>query len=135
MALSNFDSKHVGPVNSDDISSVIGIGGGEARCAPYTGTKALMLAVLEDAIRAYLSPEPRARVEAEQWVLSRQRRSVFSFTVVCETLGFEPEAVAAALLRMRADGESAPRAIRRSRPNVRRTARLQPRKASKPFSG
>ena len=123
MALSNFDSKHAGPVNTDDISSFIGIGGGEARCAPYTGTKALMLAVLEDAIRAYLSPEPRARVEAEQWVLSRQRRSVFSFTVVCETLGLEPKAVRVALRRMRVQ-EVGPDHIPRSRPNARRRSGL-----------
>src|SRR5262249_27012631 len=72
------------------------------RTAPYTGTKALMLAVLEDAIRSYLSPDQRARGEAESWVLSRQRRSVFSFVVVCETLGLEPKAVRAPLRGPRA---------------------------------
>jgi hypothetical protein len=123
VALSNFDSKQVGPVNTDDISSLIGIGGGEARTAPYTGTKALMLAVLEDAIRAFLSPEPRARVEAEQWVFSRQLRSVFSFTVVCETLGLEPKAVRVALRRMRVQ-EVGPDHIPRSRPNSRRRSGL-----------
>ena len=111
-------------MNSDDLASLIGIGGGESRSAPYTGTKALMLAVLEDAIRSYLSPEPRARGEAETWVLSRQRRSVFSFIVVCETLGLEPKAVRTALRRLRAQSIS-PAHIPRTRPNARRRTGLR----------
>lgn len=121
--MSNFDSKHSWPVTGDDIAALIGVGGGEARSAPYTGTKALMLAVLEDAIRAYLSHEPRARAEAEQWVVSRQRRSVFSFAVVCETLGLEPKAVRAALRRLRAQQVTAAD-IPRTRPNARRRGGL-----------
>lgn len=123
VGLSNFDSKHLGGVNVDDLASLIGIGGGESRSAPYTGTKALMLAVLEDAIRSYLSPEPRARSEAEGWVMSRQRRSVFSFIVVCETLGLEPKAVRAALRRLLAQ-QISPDHIPRSRPNARRRTGL-----------
>ena len=123
MGLSNFDTKESGGVNSDDVAALIGIGGGESRTAPYTGTKALMLAVLEDAIRSYLSPETRARGEAESWVVSRQRRSVFSFIVVCETLGLEPKAVRAALRRLRAQ-QITPAHIPRSRPNARRRTRL-----------
>lgn len=118
-SVSKLDPKHSWPVTTDDIAALIGIGGGEARTAPYTGTKALMLAVLEDAIRAYLSREPRARTEAEQWVLSRQRRSVFSFAVVCETLGLEPKAVRGALRRLR-EQDVSPDHIPRSRPNARR---------------
>jgi len=121
--VSQFDPKQPWPVTNDDIAALIGVGGGEARTAPYTGTKALMLAVLEDAIRAYLSHEPRARMEAEQWVLSRQRRSVFSFAVVCETLGLEPKAVRAALRRLRAQDVS-PDRIPRTRPNARRRTGL-----------
>ena len=123
MSLSNFDHKHSGGVSSDDLASLIGIGGGESRSAPYTGTKALMLAVLEDAVRGYLSHEPRARAEAEGWVLSRQRRSVFSFVVVCETLGLEPKAVRAALIRMRKQ-QMRPEQIPRTRPNARRRTGL-----------
>lgn len=119
MSLSNFDQKHAGGVNSDDLASLIGIGGGESRSAPYTGTKALMLAVLEDAIRSYLSHEARACAEAEGWVMSLQRRSVFSFVVVCETLGLEPKAVRVALRRMRVQ-QVGPDHIPRSRPNSRR---------------
>ena len=44
------------------------LGGGESRSAQYTGTKALMLAILEDGIRSYLSPMSRIRTEAEYWV-------------------------------------------------------------------
>jgi len=123
VGLSNFDPKQSGGVAADDLASLIGIGGGESRTAPYTGTKALMLAVLEDAIRSYLSPETRARGEAESWVVSRQRRSVFSFIVVCETLGLEPKAVRAALRRLRAQ-QITPAHIPRSRPNARRRTRL-----------
>jgi hypothetical protein len=118
------DSKHSGGANSEDVASLIGIGGGESRAAPYTGTKALMLAVLEDAIRSYLSPEPRARVEAESWVLSRQRRSVFSFVVVCETLNLEPKAVRVALRRLRTQ-QITPDRIPRTRPNARRRSGLR----------
>jgi hypothetical protein len=123
VGLSNFDPKYSGGWSSDDLASLIGIGGGESRSAPYTGTKALMLAVLEDAIRSYLSSENRARMEAEGWVLSRQRRSVFSFIVVCETLGLEPKAVRAALRRLRTQ-QVTPDHIPRSRPNARRRTRL-----------
>lgn len=121
--MSSFDQKQSGGVSSEDLASLIGIGGGESRSAPYTGTKALMLAVLEDAIRSYLSREPRARAEAEGWVLSRQRRSVFSFVVVCETLGLEPKAVRAALRRLRSQ-RIGPDHIPRSRPNARRRSGL-----------
>lgn len=123
MGLSNFDQKHSGGVSSEELASLVGIGGGESRSAPYTGTKALMLAVLEDAIRSYLSHETRARAEAEGWVLSRQRRSVFSFVVVCETLGLEPKAVRAGLGRLRAQ-QMRPGQIPRTRPNARRRTGL-----------
>jgi hypothetical protein len=100
------------------------LGGGEPRTAQYTGTKALMLAILEDGIRSYLSPVGRVRSEAEYWVKAGRQRSPFSFIVVCETLGLEPEAVRVALERLRSRNVSPRRALGRSRPNVRRTGRL-----------
>ncbi len=100
----------------DESGSLIGLAGGETRSAPYSGTKALMLAVLEDAIRTYLNRQDSG--EAELWIFGRQRRSVFSFVVVCETLGLEPNAVRSALRRL-GEGEGDARALRRSRPNVR----------------
>lgn len=98
------------------LTALIGLGGGETRAPVYTGTKALMLAVLEEAIQSFLSEEPQRRDEAELWVSSR-RRSVFSFLVVCETLGLEPSAVRRALHRLRAH-QVPPKALTRSRPNA-----------------
>jgi hypothetical protein len=104
------------------------LGGGESRSAHYTGTKALMLAILEDGIRSYLSPVGRLRNEAEYWVHSTLQKSPFSFVVVCETLGLEPDAVRAALERLRRKKVNPRRTFGRSRPNVRRTGRLVGRK-------
>ena len=78
------------------------LGGGESRAAQaYTGTRALMLAVLEDGISSYLNGKGRTRAEAEHWITTTLRRSPFSFVIVCETLGLEPQAVRGALRRMR----------------------------------
>jgi hypothetical protein len=104
------------------------LGGGESRSAQYTGTKALMLAILEDGIRSYLSPVGRIRNEAEYWVKCGRQRSPFCFTVVCETLGLEPDAVRTALERMRVRNISPRQALARSRPNVRRTGRIMGRR-------
>ena len=92
------------------------LGGGEPRSTSYVGTKALMLAVLEEGIRNYCGPPGRVRTEAEEWVRSN-RRSAFSFTVICEMLGFEPDAVRGALPRLQ---RRSGRKLRRVRPNARR---------------
>lgn len=113
------------PDDSDDLYALIGVCGGETRGAPVNGTKALMLAVLQEGIQSYLGKEARARTEAEVWIMSG-RRSVFSFTVICESLGLEPDWVRAALARLRARNVSA-RSIGRLRPNVRHTGSLCPR--------
>jgi hypothetical protein len=113
-----------------DLLRITSLGGGESRTTTqYTGTKALMLAILEDGIRSYLSPVGRVRSEAEFWVRSARNRSPFSFHVVCETLGLEPGAVRVALDRLRAKDVSPRRALGRSRPNVRRTGRLVTRRS------
>ena len=100
------------------LNALIGLGGGESRCEPYSGPKALMLAILEDAIRTFLSKEARAREEAESWIFGRHPPSVFSFTVVCETLGLEPKAVRLAMRRLE-EREVAGTLLPRSRPNAR----------------
>ena len=101
------------------------VAGGEPRDGQYTGTKALMLAVLDNGFRSYFSPKARIRAEAERWVKNPQGRSPFSFTVVCETLGLEPDAVRSALRRLRTNQETlAPPPIKRSRPNVHRHGRI-----------
>ena len=101
------------------------VGGGEPRGAEYTGTKALMLAVLENGLRSYFSPTVRIRAEAERWVTTPPGRSPFSFTVVCETLGLEPDAVRMALRRLRANQQLLTEPpIKRSRPNVHHFGRI-----------
>jgi hypothetical protein len=103
-----------------EVLRLTSLGGGESRSGQYTGTKALMLAILEDGIRSYLSPVGRVRNEAEYWVKSGRQRSPFCFTVVCETLGLEPDqfaprwsVCARATSRRRALGRSPERAARR----------------------
>jgi hypothetical protein len=105
--------------------SGVAVRGGEPRSGEYTGTRALMVAVLEDAIRCFLGTHGTAQAEAEHWFRSARRNWPFSFTVVCHTLGLDPEAVRAALQRMKRQGLSGRKAIGRSRPNVRRTGRLR----------
>jgi hypothetical protein len=94
------------------------LSGGEYRAAPYSGTKALMFAVLEDGIRSYLSCKDRLHEEAERWIHGRQHRSVFSFVVICETLGLEPTALAQELRRLHATRTTST-VIGRYRPTVR----------------
>jgi hypothetical protein len=111
-----------------DLLGVCSLGGGEPSARPYTGIKALMLAVLDNGIASYLSSTPRIRAEAEYWISAPGRRSPFSFTVVCETLRLEPDAVRVALRRLR-NREGGPiRSIGRRRQNVRRAGRLLVRK-------
>jgi hypothetical protein len=113
------------PDDSDELHALIGVCGGETRGAPVSGTKALMLAVLQEGIQSYLGKDARARTEAEVWIMSG-RRTVFSFNIICESLGLEADWVRAALGRLRAKNVS-PRAIGRLRPNVRHTGNLCPR--------
>jgi hypothetical protein len=108
-------------MHSDELLHIIAgavVGGGEPRMGEFTGTKALMLAVLEDGIRTYCGPIGRARTEAEAWVYSN-RRWPFGFTVVCEALNLEPEAVRSALRRLPAETLQG-RSMRRLRGNARR---------------
>ena len=100
------------------------VSGGESRTGQLTGTKALMLAVLEDGIRSYLSNSRGVAQEAEYWVHSDKRRSPFSFLVVCEMLGLDSEAVRGALRRMRDRQVSPRKALPRTRPNVRGSGRV-----------
>ena len=106
-----------------DFLGLTALGGGESSRGPYTGIKALMLAVLDNGLTCYMSPTPRLRIEAEHWVNSTRTRSPFSFAVVCETLGLEPGAVRAELRRWRETGSSPARALTRRRPNASRAGR------------
>jgi hypothetical protein len=112
-----------------DLLDVSSLGGGRPSCAPYVGLKALMLAVLDNGISCYLGSMARVRAEAEHWIDTKARRSLFSFTVVCETLDLEPDAVRVALQRLRNKNASPSRPFGRSRQNVRAPGRLLARKA------
>lgn len=114
--------------HSDLIAGLQGfLGGGEPRSNAISGIKALLLAVLEDGIRSYLSPVKEVRAEAEYWVSSSRARSPFCFVVICETLGLEPTAVRHALERLRAQRVNPGRVLGRTRPNVRRAHRVTQR--------
>lgn len=118
-------------IGAETPGELIGLVGGAApRATNFSGTKGLLLAVLEDGIRSYLSAVPELRLEAEYWVNSARARSPFCFVVICETLGLEPSAVRGALQRLRAQQGGARRAIGRTRPNVRRAHRVSQRAAS-----
>ena len=78
-----------------------------------------MLAVLEDAIHSLRSSEWRVRTEAELWITSAERRYVFSFAVICETLNLEPSAVRRSVIGLLEKTERSGRLMKRSRPNVR----------------
>jgi hypothetical protein len=108
-----------------DLQSILG--GGEPRHTALCGIKGLLLAVLEDGIRSYLSPVAEVRAEAEYWVSSARARSPFCFVVICETLGLEPTAVRRALERLRAQSTRPGRVLGRTRPNVRRAHRVSQR--------
>ena len=104
--------------------------GGESRHGQLTGTKALMLAVLEDGIRSYLGGSRIVAQDAEYWIYSHRRQSPFSFIVVCEMLGLDPDAVRKTLKQMKSDHISARKAFPRARHNVRIPGRVYPRKTT-----
>jgi hypothetical protein len=77
-----------------------------ARCdADTSGTRALMLAILEDATlcierargRRYARTRRQA-AEAEKWISSDCREWLFSFASICDVLGFDPDALRVRLL-------------------------------------
>ncbi len=102
--------------------------GGESRTGQLTGTRALMLAVLEDGIRSYLGTSKLLVQDAEYWIFSHRRYSPFAFPVVCEILGLNPDAVRRTLRRMKDDNVSPRQAIPRARQNVRVPGRVHPRR-------
>ena len=77
-----------------------------ARCdGTISGARALMIAVLEDAIlcieRGRRRRHPTTRqlaAEAETWVRSDCREWLFSFASICDVLGIDPDALRLRLL-------------------------------------
>ena len=111
--------------DDDLLRHVIGLAGGEPRCTEYTGTKALMMAVLEVGIRDYCGAAGLRCAEAEGWMRSNLR-GPFSFAVVCEILGLEPSAVRQALVRLKKQSGFLPcRIPRPSAGKNRPTARIR----------
>jgi hypothetical protein len=100
------------------------IGGGTSTTSDHTGTKALMLAILEDGLRALLDANQRVSEEAARWMSSRRDTWVFSFATVCQTLGLDPDAVRVAAQRMKDGNLTARHVIGRNRPNSRRGGRM-----------
>jgi hypothetical protein len=90
-----------------------------------SGIRNLMIAVLEDAVRGYVAGDARERSEVEVWIRNRERRFPFSFTVICDTLGLEPDAVRQALRRMRRSVVPSRRAVIRARRNARRPSSIR----------
>ena len=107
--------RHIMDADDDIGRHLRGLGGGEPRGSVYTGIKALMIAVLEHGIRDYCGAAGRQCTQAECWVRSNGR-GVFSFAVVCETLGLEAAALRLALVRLK-NQSALP--LRRIRPSVR----------------
>ena len=91
---------------------------------PSSGIRALMLAVLDDAMHSLSSSETLVRAAAELWITSPDRRYVFSFVVICETLELVPSAVRRSVLALLDQKRTPGRLLRRSRPNVRHRGRI-----------
>lgn len=86
----------------------------------YHGLRALMLAVLDDAIATYRGHATLAQAEADRWIHTGRNRSPFSFHTVCEVLGLDPDATRRQLAHLRT--QPPPRRLR-LRPNGRRVRR------------
>ena len=74
----------------------------------FSSEKALMLAILEDAIRCFQeyfrTTRARPRMlsrQAERWIRTRDWNWPFSFNNVCDALGIDPDCMRDALLRMK----------------------------------
>jgi hypothetical protein len=106
-----------------------------------SGVRALMLAILEDAMlclaRGRRRRHPRTRrlaAETETWMRSEGREWLFSFASICDVLGFDADALRASLLPTNvapsAHGGRAPRAEADEPPTRSRdVARLFPQRA------
>jgi|SRR5579862_1955445 len=98
------------------LHQVLGRSDGERHGPDYTGTKALMMAILESGIRDYCGTAGRQSAEAQDWLWSN-RLGAFSFAIICETLELEPTTIRQALVRMKEHGALR---LARSRDNVRK---------------
>lgn len=110
-----------------DIGDVVYLAGGQRREGSVTGVRALLLAMLDDAIRCYLSPKAKLRIEAERWVEGHSLDVPVPFEWVCASFGLDAGAARQALRALRR-AAVAPEQVRRVRPNVRHDARVAVRR-------
>src|SRR6202035_4615867 len=111
----------------------------DSRIAPV---KRLMMAVLEDALRCFQNnadaksgQRKRLFAEAEHWLCGEGGDGPFSFEIVCETLGIEPQFLRSGLKEWRSQqlaGISSRRLARRS-PVVRSGKISAPTRRSGPM--
>jgi hypothetical protein len=118
--------------SADFYAAITELVGQAASRRPSTGMESLMMAILEDGLRCCLGPPGRLRDEAECWVLNTEAWTPFSFPVVCEALGFSPDALRAALWHLQSCPGARDRIAQRFRPKSRRASdRLRPQRASR----
>lgn len=78
----------------------------QTRQLPMDPERVLMLAVLRDAVSCYQDhvgarhkPKRLLHLEAEQWILDRDRSYLFSFDNLCDALGYDPDYMRAGIER------------------------------------
>ncbi len=89
--------------------------------------KRLMIAVLEDAFNCYCKTGKSRRVqelraEAEAWVASDDKRCLFAFEVICETLDLNADAIREALKRGRSNQHEGLRELFKARGSHKRSS-------------
>ena len=119
-----------------------GVAAEPANCPPDSGARALMRAILHDAILCLqgnatgTGRDDRAAIaeRARRWIVSRDTRWIFSFESICHVLDIDPDFVRLRVLRTRLVGPSAParydRHGRRGVIGVLRPARLRGKQTS-----
>ena len=97
-----------------------------------SGPRALMLAVLEDAVRCIEEGRwrrhfraRRLAAEAEAWVRCERREWPFSFVNICEVLGFDVDAMRAHLLTSPRDAAHRRHTRRKKHPSAPACIRLR----------
>jgi hypothetical protein len=95
----------------------------QTRQLPMDPERVLMLAVLRDAVSCYQDhvgvrkgPKRALHLEAEEWILDRDRADLFSFEVLCEALGYDPDYMRAGLCRWKEAALERPGAKQQANP-------------------
>ena len=92
-------------VREGDLKRLNNSDGRSSNLGPDHGARALLRAILQDAILcltgAGVPKRDRRRIaeEAQMWILSRSRRWLFDFESICDVLNINPEYVRRRLLR------------------------------------